>query len=200
MSAFGREGTTLAGISAQNVTTVRDGIMVQDLRWPGGINSATVINPDLVGEIKLIVSPVDAEIGRGNGSVQIQTRSGTNQYRGSAVWTNQNTAFNPTKVTLTPAGEEQRLNRPQLGEFKKSGVKPLRHVVEFRDVAGVTAGEEVRCDIFEPGEKTDVIGVSKGKGFSGVMKRHGFAGLSSSHGTEKKHRSPGSIGACATPS
>ena len=54
--------------------------------------------------------------------------------------------------------------------------------------------------MFEPGEQTDVVGVSKGKGFAGVMKRHGFAGLSSSHGTERKHRSPGAIGACATPS
>jgi large subunit ribosomal protein L3 len=45
----------------------------------------------------------------------------------------------------------------------------------------------------------DVVGVSKGKGFAGVMKRHGFKGLSSSHGTERKHRSPGSVGACATP-
>src|SRR6202043_1102914 len=49
------------------------------------------------------------------------------------------------------------------------------------------------------GEKIDVVGTSKGKGFAGVMKRHGFKGLSSSHGTQRKHRSPGSIGACATP-
>src|SRR6266540_1039079 len=48
-------------------------------------------------------------------------------------------------------------------------------------------------------ERVDVIGVSKGKGFAGVMKRHGFAGLGASHGTERKHRSPGSVGACATP-
>ncbi len=54
--------------------------------------------------------------------------------------------------------------------------------------------------MFEPGERADVVGVSKGKGFAGVMKRHGFSGLSSSHGTERKHRSPGAIGACATPS
>ena len=54
--------------------------------------------------------------------------------------------------------------------------------------------------MFEAGERADVVGVSKGKGFAGVMKRHGFSGLSSSHGTERKHRSPGAIGACATPS
>jgi hypothetical protein len=93
--AFGREGTTFAGISAANITTVRDGIMVQDTRWPTGINSATVINPDLVGEVRLILAPVDAEIGRGNGTVQIQTRSGTNRYNGAAVWSFRNTALDP---------------------------------------------------------------------------------------------------------
>ena len=53
--------------------------------------------------------------------------------------------------------------------------------------------------MFAPGDRVDVVGVSKGKGFAGVMKRHGFKGLSASHGTERKHRSPGSVGACATP-
>jgi hypothetical protein len=94
-SAFGRTGTALAGVTADNVPVLRDGIMVQDQRWPGGINSATVMNPDLVGEIRLIVAPVDGELGRGNGAIQIQTRSGTNQFHGAAVWNNINTALNP---------------------------------------------------------------------------------------------------------
>jgi hypothetical protein len=94
-SAFGREATTLAGVSAQAVPVIRDGVMVQDQRWPTGINAATVMNQDLVGEIKLIVAPVDAELGRGNGAVQISTRSGTNAYHGAATWNNQNTALNP---------------------------------------------------------------------------------------------------------
>ena len=93
-SAFGRESTTLAGISAQNAPVLRDGVMVQDTRYPTGINSATVINQDLVGEIRLIVSPVDAEMGRGNGFVQITTRSGTNQFHGAGVWNIQNSATN----------------------------------------------------------------------------------------------------------
>src|SRR5262249_5085669 len=93
--SFGGATTTFAGIDTGSITTVRDGIMVQDTRWPTGINSATVINPDLVGEIRLILAPVDAEIGRGNGTVQIQTRSGTNQFRGSAVASFANTALNP---------------------------------------------------------------------------------------------------------
>jgi hypothetical protein len=93
--AFGRESTTFAGISAQNIATVRDGVIVSDTRYPTGINSATVINPDLVGEVRLILAPVDAELGRGNGTVQITTRSGTNKYTGSAVWTIRNSALNP---------------------------------------------------------------------------------------------------------
>jgi len=93
-SVFGREAVTLAGVATSNVTTMRDGIMVQDTRWPGGINSATVMNPDLVGEIRLILAPVDAELGRGNGSVQISTRSGTNRFAGSATWSFRNSALN----------------------------------------------------------------------------------------------------------
>jgi hypothetical protein len=88
--AFGREGTTLAGVSAQDTPVLRDGIMVSDTRWPTGLNTNSVINPDLVGEIRLIVAPVDAEFGRGNGAVQITTRSGTNQFRGAAVWNIEN--------------------------------------------------------------------------------------------------------------
>ena len=92
--AFGREGTTLAGVSAQDTPVLRDGIMVSDTRWPTGLNTNTVMNPDMVGEIRLIVSPVDAEFGRGNGAVQITTRSGTNQLRGAAVWNIQSSALN----------------------------------------------------------------------------------------------------------
>lgn len=93
-------------------------------------------------------------------------------------------------------------NRPMRGHFDKAGVEPVRHVVELRtdDAASYELGQEIKADVFQPGERTDVIGVSKGKGFAGVMKRHGFHGLRASHGTERKHRSPGAIGACATPS
>ena len=95
-----------------------------------------------------------------------------------------------------------RASKPAAGHFKAAGVKPMRHVVELRTDAAseYSPGQEITVEIFQPGERTDVIGVSKGKGFAGPMKRHGFAGLSGSHGTERKHRSPGSIGASATPS
>src|SRR5437870_2695557 len=95
-----------------------------------------------------------------------------------------------------------KANRPATGHFQAAGVKPQRYLVELRtDQAGqYSPGQQITVDIFQPGDRTDVIGVSKGKGFSGPMKRHGFAGMGGSHGTERKHRSPGSIGASATPS
>lgn len=96
--------------------------------------------------------------------------------------------------------ERARATKPMAGHFAKAGVDPTRYVVELRTDEAFEAGQEIKVDIFSPGERADVIGVSKGKGFAGVMKRHGFKGLSASHGTEKKHRSPGAIGACATPS
>ena len=96
--------------------------------------------------------------------------------------------------------ERPGASKPVTGHFAKASVDPLRHLVEIRTEETFEPGQEIRADIFAPGERTDVIGVSKGKGFAGTMKRHGFSGLSASHGTERKHRSPGAIGACATPS
>src|SRR5262249_24293318 len=85
--------TTFAGISTAFVNTTRDGISVQDNRYNLGVTSTTVINPDLVGEMRVILAPVDAETGRGNGQVQILTRSGTNGYTGSAVWAVRNSVL-----------------------------------------------------------------------------------------------------------
>jgi large subunit ribosomal protein L3 len=98
--------------------------------------------------------------------------------------------------------QDRHLNRPMKGHFDQHGGHPGRTVVELRtdDATSYEPGQELRADVFSPGDKVDVVGVSRGKGFSGVMRRHGFSGLRSSHGVEKKHRSPGSIGACATPS
>jgi large subunit ribosomal protein L3 len=94
------------------------------------------------------------------------------------------------------------LSKPLKGHFDAHGEKPGRYLVEIRtdDVAEFSPGQEIKVDIFQPGEHADVVGVSRGKGFAGPMKRHGFGGLSASHGTERKHRAPGAIGACATPS
>jgi large subunit ribosomal protein L3 len=94
------------------------------------------------------------------------------------------------------------LNRPMKGHFEAHEATPGRYVVELRtdEASEYRPGQEIMVDVFRPGERVDVVGVSKGHGTSGVMKRHGFRGLRSSHGTERKHRAPGAIGACATPS
>jgi large subunit ribosomal protein L3 len=100
------------------------------------------------------------------------------------------------------AVDPRKVNKPETGHFEKAGVPPRRYLVEIRttDAAEYQVGQEVTADVFEPGALVDVIATSKGKGFSGVMKRHGFGGLGAGHGVQRKHRSPGSIGACATPS
>jgi hypothetical protein len=86
-------GTTFAGISTSMVNTVRDGLSVQEGRYANGVFATTLVNPDMVGEFRVILTPVDAELGRGNGQVQILTRSGTNEFRGSAVWAIRNSAL-----------------------------------------------------------------------------------------------------------
>ncbi|CNG63361.1 50S ribosomal protein L3 rplC [Mycobacterium tuberculosis] len=97
--------------------------------------------------------------------------------------------------------DPRKVNKPRTGHFEKAGVTPRRYLVELRadDTTGYELGQEITADVFEAGQKIDVTGTSKGKGTAGVMKRHGFKGLSASHGTQRKHRSPGSIGGCATP-
>jgi len=97
--------------------------------------------------------------------------------------------------------DPRKVNKPSTGHFEKAGVTPRRHLVEVRtdDASEFTLGQEISADVFEAGQIVDVVGRSKGKGTAGVMKRHGFHGLGAGHGTQRKHRSPGSIGGCATP-
>src|SRR3954452_11744779 len=99
------------------------------------------------------------------------------------------------------AVDPRKVNKPKAGHYAKADVAPRRHIVELRttDASEYQLGQEVAADTFAPGQLIDVTGKTKGKGFAGVMKRHGFHGLRASHGVERKHRSPGSIGACATP-
>jgi len=87
---------------------------------------------------------------------------------------------------------EKLANKPQLGHFRKAGVAPQRHLVEFRDYT--PDDDNVTVEIFEPGETVDVTGTSKGRGTAGVIKRWGFGGMPATHGTKKKHRHGGSIG------
>jgi len=97
--------------------------------------------------------------------------------------------------------DPRRVTKPAAGHFAKAGLTPRRYLVELRtdDADQYTLGQELSAETFGAGDLVDVTGRSKGKGTAGVMKRHGFHGLSSSHGTQRKHRSPGSIGGCATP-
>jgi large subunit ribosomal protein L3 len=97
--------------------------------------------------------------------------------------------------------DPRKVNKPLTGHYEKAGVTPRRHLVELRtdDAAEYELGQEITVEVFEAGQRIDVTGRSKGKGTAGVMKRHGFKGLGASHGTQRKHRSPGSIGGCATP-
>jgi large subunit ribosomal protein L3 len=97
--------------------------------------------------------------------------------------------------------KEHRMNKPQMGHFKKSGSTPKKKIVEFRDFVGEhELGSTVSVDIFQEGEFVDVAGTSKGKGFQGVVKRHGFRGVGdATHGQHNRLRAPGSIGAASYP-
>ena len=94
-----------------------------------------------------------------------------------------------------------KLNKPDAGHFAKAGVEAGRRLVELRldDTSGYEVGQELRVDVLSAGDKVDVTAVSRGKGFAGPMKRHNFKGQGAAHGNHKKHRAPGSVGACATP-
>ena len=107
-------------------------------------------------------------------------------------------------VQVTVGGKKgSRLNKPAAGHFAKAGVEAGRGLWEFRlddhngDVPEV--GAEIKADVFEAGQKVDVRGVSKGKGFQGGVKRHNFRTQDATHGNSLSHRAAGSIGQCQTP-
>ncbi|RQX19381.1 50S ribosomal protein L3 [Micromonospora ureilytica] len=97
--------------------------------------------------------------------------------------------------------DPRKVKKPITGHYAKADVAPRRHIVELRttDAGEYSLGQEVTVEEFPAGVTIDVTGKTKGKGYAGPMKRHGFHGLGAGHGVERKHRSPGSIGACATP-
>ena len=97
--------------------------------------------------------------------------------------------------------DPRKVTQPLKGHFEKAGVTPRRHVTEIRtaDADEYNLGQELGVDLFEAGQRVDVVGTTKGKGTAGVMKRHGFAGVSASHGAHRNHRKPGSIGGASTP-
>lgn len=95
----------------------------------------------------------------------------------------------------------RKLTRPQQGHLKGAGML-VRHLREFRaiNITEHEVGQIVKVDMFQPGQRVDVIGRSKGRGFAGVVKRHGFRGGPKTHGQSDRHRAPGSIGAGTAPS
>ena len=96
--------------------------------------------------------------------------------------------------------KDKHINKPEKGHFAKAGLEAKKHLREFRleSVEGVKVGDEVKADVFEAGEKVDVQGISKGKGFQGVIKRHGQHRGPMGHGS-MYHRRPGSMGSTSTP-
>lgn len=96
---------------------------------------------------------------------------------------------------------ERLVNKPVTGHFKKANIQVLRHLRELKleDAENYEVGQEIKADVFEEGEHVDISGTSKGKGFAGVIKRHNQARSRMSHGGGPVHRSPGSMGACASP-
>jgi len=95
-----------------------------------------------------------------------------------------------------------RVNRPETGHLKKAGVKPVRHLREFKSAVlkSFELGSQVTCEIFKAGDKVKISGTSKGRGFTGVMKRHNFSGFKASHGVHESYRGSGSVGASSDPS
>ena len=108
INPLGDSYNTIGGLGINTINTTRDGLSIvdgridaQNLTYLPGYKafSPTTLVPDLVGEVRLILSPVDAELGRGNSQVQIRTRSGTNKYAGSATWNVRNTALDANTWT-----------------------------------------------------------------------------------------------------
>jgi large subunit ribosomal protein L3 len=95
----------------------------------------------------------------------------------------------------------RKLTRPLLRRLQRKNLPPLRYLRELRvkEEGDYEVGQRILADIFASGERVDVVGTSKGKGFAGTVKRHGFAGGPKTHGQSDRHRAPGSIGACKWP-
>ena len=96
------------------------------------------------------------------------------------------------------AKNTQRVNKPEMGHFKKTAKGAFAYIREFKLLSECAVGDQLSCDIFSPGDRIDITGTSKGKGFQGVIKRWGFSGGRATHGSMFK-RTTGSIGQSAWP-
>jgi large subunit ribosomal protein L3 len=121
--------------------------------------------------------------------------------RVSQLKTPETDGYTAVQVTVG-ARRPSRVTKAMAGHFAKAGVEAGRSVWEFRledGASGYELGGEIKVDVFEPGQKVDVVGVSKGKGFAGTVKRHNFRTQDMTHGNSRSHRVPGSIGQNQTP-
>jgi len=91
---FYGDDNTIAGLKASTIDIRKDGVSASEVRWPTGFSTPVNLNPDLISEFKVVMQPVDAELGHGAGQIQVVTRSGANAFRGSANWNIQNSALN----------------------------------------------------------------------------------------------------------
>ncbi len=149
-------------------------------------------------------------VGRKSGMTRIFTEAGVSvpvtvievePNRITQIKTADSDGYYAIQVT-TGSVKQNRVSKPEAGHFAKSSVTAGRGLWEFRvDEIGeeIAVGAEMKVDQFEPGQKVDVRGVSKGKGFAGTIKRWNFAGQDATHGNSISHRVPGSIGQCQTP-
>jgi len=149
-------------------------------------------------------------VGRKSGMTRIFTEAGVSvpvtvievePNRITQIKTADSDGYCAIQVT-TGSVKQNRVSKPEAGHFAKTSVTAGRGLWEFRvDEIGeeIAVGAEMKVDQFEPGQKVDVRGVSKGKGFAGTIKRWNFAGQDATHGNSISHRVPGSIGQCQTP-
>lgn len=149
-------------------------------------------------------------VGRKSGMTRVFTEAGVSvpvtvievePNRVTQIKTTDSDGYCAIQVT-TGSVKQNRVSKPEAGHFAKSSVTAGRGLWEFRvDEIGeeIAVGAEMKVDQFEPGQKVDVRGVSKGKGFAGTIKRWNFAGQDATHGNSISHRVPGSIGQCQTP-
>ncbi|MFO8101642.1 MAG: 50S ribosomal protein L3 [Dehalococcoidia bacterium] len=107
------------------------------------------------------------------------------------IKTEEKAGYNAIQVGF---GESKRLNKPEKGHLKNTGAFKYLREFKIEDVSEIETGQKITVDIFEPGERVNVVGTSKGRGFTGVVKRHHFAGGPKTHGQKDRHRAPGSVG------
>ncbi|QBQ54660.1 50S ribosomal protein L3 [Nitrosococcus wardiae] len=150
-------------------------------------------------------------VGRKLGMTRVFTEEGTSipvtvieatPNRVSQIKSLERDSYRALQVTVGKM-RPSRVTKPLKGHFAKAGVEPGRKLHEFRLVEGeganIEAGNELKVSLFEVGQKVDVTGITRGRGFAGVVRRYRFGGGDASHGNSLSHRAPGSIGQCQTP-